>query len=379
MRQGFGRIGIVFSLIGACLALLTVSPDAMAQGNDVSINDLTRLRGLGVDEVWGFGIVMGLPGSGDSPDLLPKARSLAVLMEHGGMPAASLEELMAGRSIAIVMVTARLPEGSMVTGDLVDAHVQAVYDAKSIRGGRLIASSLMSALPGHTETIAIASGLLESDGSDVSTVARVSRGARLIQDIDKDVVAGGQLVLQVRENYARGGFKAATLIADLINQDRQGLRADGAPPIAVAKNDRSVIVTIPEEEMGNPVRFIASLQKIRFDQSLLDLDPAITIDQRAGVISITGNVLITPSVITSGNLVVTVLEPPIPATPANPEIRQSNSTLFGTSNNPNAQAGAQLLLEAMRRLEVPVQDQIFIFRTLEQNNALSVPINWVAS
>ncbi|MFG0291598.1 MAG: flagellar basal body P-ring protein FlgI [Phycisphaerales bacterium JB065] len=377
MRHTTSSFGRFLATIGACLALLSAAPAVIAQVSDVSIEELTRLQGQGSDEWWGLGLVIGLPNTGDSPDLLPKARMLASLLENAGAAVPDLEEAMAGRSIAVVMVTARLPESSVVKGDRFDVHVQTMFDAKDLTGGRLLLAPLRGAKPGDALVYGYASGLLSSDGSDTPTVARVAKGCRVVQDTRRFVIENGTVTFHVRENYA--DYTTTSLIADLINQDRQGLRADGAPPIALALDDRSVRVTIPEEEYGNPTRFIAGLQKIRFDQSLLNLEPKITIDERAGVITITGDVIIRPTVITSGNLVVTVIDPAIPATPANPEIRQSNATLISTTADPKSNAQAQSLLEAMRRLEVPVADQIHIFRTLEQNTALSVSINWVGS
>lgn len=373
MRHAKSTFGRFLAALGACLALLSAAPAALAQVTDVSIEELTRLRGQGTDEWWGMGLVIGLSNTGDSPNLLPKARMLAALLENAGASVPDLEEAMSGRSIAVVMVTARLPETSVVVGDRFDVHVQTMFDAKSLEGGRLLLAPLKGAQPGDPNIYGVASGLLTDDGSGIPTVARVSRGCRVIRDTRRFVIENGMVTFHVRENYA--DFTTTSLIADLINQDRQGLRADGAPPIAIAQDDRSVSVMIPEEEYANPMRFIASIQKIRFDQSLLSLEPKITINERAGVITITGDVIIRPTVISSGNLVVTVLEPEIPPTPANPEIRQSNATLIGTGDT-RANAQAQSLLEAMRRLEVPVAEQISIFRTLEANTALSVQINW---
>src|SRR5690606_34313612 len=68
MRRTTSRFGRFLATIGACLALLSATPAAIAQVSDVSIEELTRLQGQGSDEWWGLGLVIGLPNTGDSPD-----------------------------------------------------------------------------------------------------------------------------------------------------------------------------------------------------------------------------------------------------------------------------------------------------------------------
>jgi flagellar P-ring protein precursor FlgI len=368
-------------LTGAVAALcawlaLGLTPVASGQTSDISVQDITRLKGLGSDELWGMGLVFGLPGTGDSAKVVPKARQLAQLLEQAGNPIPGIEEALDTKSVAIVMVTASLPEESVVAGDVFHLSVQTMFDAKDLTGGRLFLTPMRGSLPGDPYVYAFGAGPVSPDGSGVPTVGRVSNGCRVIRDISKPVVSDfGVVTLQVRENYASAA--TTTLIANLINQDRQGLRADGAPPIAKAVNERSVVVEIPDEELSNPIRFIADLQKITFDASLLTMEPRIVINERAGVIMITGNVVIQESVVASGNLVVTTTLPEIPATLENPLITQSNSTAVGTTQNPKNAAQAQALLDAMRRLEIPVQDQIEVFRALERAGVINAQLEYL--
>jgi len=372
-RGNVGWLGMI-GLVCAWVALASVVPQASAQNSDIAIQDITRLQGYGSDRVWGMGLVMGLSNTGDSSKVLPRARQIAQLLEHAGNPIPGLDEAFEARAVAVVMVSARLPEGGVVRGDEYHLDVQTMFDARSLAGGNLFLTPMRGALPGDPYIYAIGAGKISFDGPS-RTSGRVPHGCRIIRDIRKPVVSEyGTVTFQVRENYASNG--TATLIANLINQDRQGLRADGAPPIARALDERSVVVEIPDEELSNPVRFIADLQKIAFDQSLLRMRPRIVINEQAGLIAITGNVVIRASVISSGGLVVTTTEPDIPATLENPIIRQSNSTLVSTGGDPASVAQAQALLEAMRRMEVPVQEQIQMFRVLAESRALSVPLEF---
>lgn len=366
MRRGIGRLlALAVLCAGTALPVSSVS----AQSNDISMQDITRLGGHGTDKLWGIGLVFGLPGTGDSSKVLPKARMLAELMQQGGAPAAGIDEMFEARSVAVVMVTASLPEGGAVDGDLYHLDVQTMFDAKSLDGGNLMLTPMRGSMPTDPTVYAMGHGKIVVEGR-FSTSGRVSNGCRLIADIRRIAVKDGRLLLNVRENFA--SMTVTDLLANLINQDRQGLRADGQPPIAWAVDDRSVVVEIPAEELENPVRFISQIQKITFDESLLQIEPRIVINEQAGVIAITGNVVVRTSILSSGKLVITQIEPEIPATAQNPVIRQSNSALLSTTANRQPTASAQAVLEAMRRLDVPVQEQIAMFKALADSGGLSV-------
>ncbi|MFU8830414.1 MAG: flagellar basal body P-ring protein FlgI, partial [Phycisphaerales bacterium] len=232
MRLGLGRRIGTIGVLGASIALGLCAPCAIAQMNDISLQDITRLRGHGSDRLWGIGLVMGLGNSGDSNDVLPKARQIAQLLQHAGSPIPGIDEAMRTRSVAIVMVSVRLPEEGVVVGDEFHLDVQTMFDAKSLQGGNLFLTPMRGAMPGDPYIYAMGAGKVTIEGS-TPTSARVSNGCRIIRDIEKPVISNhGTLTLQVRENYA--SHTTTTLIANLINQDRQGLRADGMAPIARA-------------------------------------------------------------------------------------------------------------------------------------------------
>ena len=322
----------------------------------LSVQDMVTMGGTGENTLWGLGFVVGLQGSGDSADSLPLARQLAGLLEKGGSPVPDLLELTGGKNIARVMVTCTLPREGARKGEQFDVHVQAWHNAKSLRGGRLFITPLQGPIAGQG-VFAFAEGPVVLEG-DVLTTGIVRRGAQVTWDFRMNVIdRGGMMTLVVKPEYA--GWTTAKLLANTINQDRQGLRED-VEEIARAMDSKSVRVRIPEAELGNPANFIGNILSIQLDPSLLTLPARVIVNERTGSIVVTGDVEISPTVISHRDLVVTTITPPILATPDNPRIERSNVTAVDTVDDERGAARLEDLLEAMKALDVPVADRIAI-------------------
>lgn len=336
----------------------------------VSIQDLVRLEGYGASELWGIGLVTGLPGTGDGGEILPLARPLARLMERGANPIPDLAELADANAVALVMVTVSLPEEGVKKGDRLDAEVQALYGATSLEGGRLFITMLTGPLPGQG-VYATASGPIAIDGA-VATSGTVRQGARLLESIDKPVVSpSGTITLNILPRYA--GWPTSDMIASSINKDAQGFFVEEfeIEPIAVALDERTVVVEIPEPDLGRPSEFISSMLTISFDESLLELPARVVINEEAGSIVLTGNVTISPSVVSHRDLVVTTITPEAPPTPLQPEIEQDTSEVISTADGDDpGLARAEDLLSALRALDVPVADQVVILKQLHRGGRL---------
>ena len=134
----------------------------------------------------------------------------------------------------------------------------------------------------------------------------------------------------------------------------------------MAVSAREIKVQIPDEEMANPIAFIGRVLTTRFDESLIDLPARVVIDMPDGPITITGDVTISPAVISHNDLLITTVEPEPPITPANPRVRQSSSLLVDTTGDERRRASAQALLGVLEQLQVPVADQIDIIRQLHR-------------
>ncbi len=343
-------VGAMFALVGA------------SRAHAMSVQDMTMLDGTGENRLWGFGIVMGLAGTGDSTDALPLARQLVSLLEAGGISVPNLEEVFGGQNAAMVMVTCELPRDGARAGERYDVAVESWFGAESLEGGRLFITPLQGPLPGQG-VYAFADGPVTLEGT-VETAGRVRNGAQVAVDLTAPVVdASGRLTLIVRPEYT--GWTTTKLLANTINQDRQGLREESAP-IARAMDAKTVEVTIPAPERSNPANFIGNILSIRLDPSLLELPARVIVNERTGSIVVTGEVQISPAVISHEDLVVTTVTPDAPPTPEAPRVAQSNVTAVDTTGDERQMARVEDLLEAMKALDVPVADRIAILAQLHE-------------
>jgi len=322
----------------------------------LSVQDMATLEGTGENKLWGIGLVTGLQGTGDGNQALPAARQFAALLERGGNVVPNIEELLAAKNAAMVLVNCTVPREGALRGEQVDVYVQSWYGAKSLEGGRLFLTPLLGPLPGQG-VYAFAEGALVIEGP-TKTAGRIRGGAQLSKDIRMGVIdQQGSIHLIVKGAYA--GWTTTKLLANTINQDRQGFRED-AEEIARAIDGKAVVVRIPEVERANPANFIGKVLSIRLDPTLLDLPARVIVNERTGSIVVTGDVQISPTVISHEDLVVTTVTPSMAPTPERPRIDRTSVTSVDTVDGERSMARLEDLLEAMRALDVPVKDRIAI-------------------
>lgn len=351
-------------ILAAILALAAlVLPN---KAHAVSLQELVRLKGQGKSELRGFGLVMGLPGTGDSGQDLLVARPLAQLLQNEGNPIADLSELAKSKSVAVVMVTCTVPETGARADDQIDCYVSALHNPKSLEGGTLFIAPLRGPLPGQG-VFAMASGPLVIEGAN-TRAGRVRGGAKMVRDVPMPTIADDFSITLILD-HAVANWTTSQLISSTINQHRLAYD-DLALDIARALDERTVRVIIPPEERSNPANFLADVMSIRFDPSLIDLPARIVVNEREGAIVATGDVEISPVLITHGDLVITTINPPIQPTPQNPQLDASRWAVVGTAARPTEGARLQDLLTAFRQLDVSVDDQIAILNLLRRSGKL---------
>ncbi|RMH23646.1 MAG: flagellar basal body P-ring protein FlgI [Planctomycetota bacterium] len=332
-----------------------------------SVQELVRLKGQGESVLQGLGLVIGLPGTGDAGEDLIVARPLAKLLENSGNPIGGFDELASSRSVALVMVTARIDKAGARPDDAFDVTVTALNNPASLAGGELFLAPLRAPLPPN-EVYAIAQGPVVIEGDNPARGV-VRGGARVTREIRTPTVApDGTVTLLINPNVA--GWTTATLLTSVINQHRLGLDLEGEP-IALAIDERTVRVRIPTTDLRDPAGFIADILSVRFDPSLLDLPARVVVNEREGIIVMTGDVEISPTALTHGDLVITSVTPPAGADPAAPA-PAGPSRWAGLSTSARPQESARLadLLAAFKQLDVPVDDQIAILMQLHRTGAL---------
>lgn len=347
----------VIILALAALAALTAQPVRA-----LTIQDMARLKGQGESVLRGVGFVTGLAGTGDPSESLPLARQLAKLLENSGNPVPDLTELGKGKSIAMVSVTAVVPREGARSGDKIDVTVTTLHRAQSLEGGQLFITPMSGPLPGQP-VFAFAQGPLMFDGPS-RTSARVRGAAVVSRDITMNVVANdGSLTLHVEPAY--GGWPTTQLVASLINAEMQGLDTTEAA-MAMAMDERSVRIQIPDEELPDPANFISGILEMRLDPSLLSLPARVIVNEKRGTIVVTGDVEISAAAISHKDLLITTITPPREPSPNDPLVERSRWT--GVTTDPLLRGGPKLqeLLGTLRQLDVPAEEQIAILAKLHR-------------
>ncbi len=331
-----------------------------------SVQEFARLAGQGETVLQGFGLVMGLPGTGDSGEDLVVARPLAELMRNQGAAVSSFEELSESKSVAIVMVTCVIPPEGARLDDKFDVIVTAINNPKSLKGGELFLTPLRGPLRNQS-VYAIAQGPLEIEGENEAR-GRVSTGARMMKSIEMHTIAAnGTISLIVKPEAA--GWTTTQLLANVINDHRLGLD-ETAPDIARAVDERRVLVEIPQAELANPASFLSDVLSIRFDPSLLSLPAKVIVDARRGTIIVTADVEISPVIISHRNLVLTTVTPAIEPTDERPVVEQQRWARLGTQARPRDSARINDLINAFKQLDVAIEDQITILSKLHASGRL---------
>lgn len=326
-----------------------------------TVRDVTRLAGEGESVLQGLGLVVGLPGTGDGGRELTMVRPLAELLGRNGNPVASFEELRNSRSVALVMVTCVVPRGGAKVDDTLDVRVSVVNSATSLVGGELYISPMTAGRPGG-QVYAFAQGPVIVETADIATTGVVPGGARVVRNVETTPAVAEAFDLILDSPYA--GWAAATYIARTVN-DAYLLTTDPlAEKIARVLDPRTVRVLVPEVEREYPAAFVADVLNTPITPAQLGVAAMVVANTKTGAIVVTGDVQLSPAVITHNDLVITTTIPaPVP-TPETPVVERNRWAGVGEG------ARVQDLLTAFRQLDVPPMAQIQILQMLHKAGKL---------
>lgn len=350
--------------IGVALLAALVAP-RVSRG--ATVQELTRINGQGEYILRGVGLVIGLPGTGDSSKDLAVARPLVTLLKNNGQDIGLPEDLAKGKtdikSVALVSVTCVIPKEGARMDDKFDVTVSTVNTAKSIAGGELYLTSLQGPLPG-SKVYAIAAGKIELEDTTIPTTGRVRGGARMIRDVAAPEV-GDSFTLVLEPAFA--GWTSVSTVAEAIqsNVALGGRVYPNTPRIASAIDERTVKVIVPEEERADKAAFLADVLSAEVRTELLDLPAQVVVNRRTGAIIVTGDVEISPVAITNKDLTITT-----GAATGKGGTRKDRWAEIKTSARPSENAKLSDLLTALRQLDIPVSEQINIIQMLHKTGKL---------
>ena len=263
------------------------------------LKDLVNFEGVRDNQLLGYGLVVGLAGTGDRRQSVFPVQSLTNLLERMGVSVQP--NSLTVKNTAAVMVTATLPPYAQ-PGTRIDVTAAALGDAPNLQGGLLVLTSLRGV---NGQVYAMAQGAVVTGGFSVGktgngqtvnhpTVGRVPNGA-IVERAPPSVDPGNHVALQLRE----ADFTTSARIAEAVNKK---FGADQATP-AHAENAALVRVVVPKLYFNRNTEFMAELEKITVE---VDRPAKIVVNERTGTIVLGKDVHIRPVAILHGNLTVEI-------------------------------------------------------------------------
>lgn len=271
------------------------------------IKDLTDIEGVRENQLVGYGLVVGLNGSGDSLNAAPFTKqSLQSMLERLGVNTRGAT--LRTKNVAAVMVTANLPPFG-TQGTRIDVTVSALGDATSLQGGTLIVTPLMGA---DGEVYAVAQGSVAVIGFNaqgeaaqivrgVPTTGRISNGGLIEREIPFSLANLGAVRLALRNPDLTTARRVAAAINAFIG-------AGVAEPV----DPSTVTVQVPKSYKGNIIQLLTEIEQLRVEP---DQVAKIVIDERSGIIVMGQDVRVSTVAVAQGNLTVTITEDPIVSQP----------------------------------------------------------------
>jgi flagellar P-ring protein precursor FlgI len=357
-------------LIIAFFLLFTVD-SALA----IRIKDIASFDGARDNQLIGYGLVVGLNGSGDSDQAKFSAQSLVNVLERMGVTINRAD--ISVKNIAAVMVTAILPPFTK-QGSSIDVLVSSMGDAKSIAGGTLLITPLKG---GDGQIYAIAQGGVLTNsfsygGQAASaqknhpTAGRVPGGALVEREIPNALADKSAL----RLNLHQPDFTTATRIATAINDKFQARLATCSDPGAV-------ILQIPAAYLGRTVEFAADLERLEVQP---DNPARVVLNERTGTIVMGENVHIATVAVSHGNLTLYIKETPQVSQPAPLSSTGETKVVPRTTLKVNegegglavVREGANIgdLVRALNSLGVTPRDLIGIMQSIKAAGALQAEL-----
>lgn len=353
------RRRIVILIITLALGVLTHEAQA-----GKTLREIARVKGQGASVVQGLGLVVGLDGTGDSASELVMARPLAETLKNLGNPV-PVEDLGSGKSVALVMVSCRIPREGAKTDDMYDVTVSVLNSAKDLSGGTLLITPLVG--PRREPVVyAFAQGKLTIPNSDMPTSARVVQGAQMVRDINTTPSISGSFDLIIDQSFS--GWGAAASIASEINQQYLLTASSIENSVATALDARTVRVIVPITERERPASFFGDIMQTDIASALRKLGAQVRCDTSTGIIVITGDVQVSPAVITHKDLrISTTFPPPLPDEPT--ETTSEFASVFAGDDEVDT-SRLQDLIVAFDQLDIPPIEQINILKMLHDSGKL---------
>ncbi|WP_371363138.1 Flagellar P-ring protein [Sporomusa rhizae] len=289
---------LIATLLVAALAVSMTVPVMAAPQASARIKDVAKVQGVRSNQLVGYGLVVGLAGTGDSDKSTFTIQSIVNMLKSFGVMIGPSQ--LKPKNIAAVMITANLPPYAK-SGDAIDITVSSMGDAKSLQGGTLLQTPLRAA---NGQVYAVGQGPISTGGFSASaggasqqknfpTVGNIPSGALVEREVPMPFTDKGQTRITLSLNQP--DFTTATRISEAIDS-RFG-------QITTAKDPGSVVVNIPYYYNDNVVSFIAAVEELPI---IPDTVAKVVINERTGTVVIGSNVTIDQVAVAQGGLTIKI-------------------------------------------------------------------------
>jgi len=353
------RIYKVFALF----ALLTLPAFS------TKVSDLANIVGVRDNQLIGYGLVVGLNGTGDKTTSTFTMQSISNMLESVNVKVDPND--ISSKNAAAVMVTAKLPAFAR-QGDKIDILVSSIGDAKSLEGGTLLLTPL-SGLDGRIYAVAQGAvgigGKSERGGSaNHPLVGVLSNGGTVEREVSYDLYNKINATLSLKESNFQNALKIQNSINASFNnavaQNTESQQAISQSPIATAVDPRTIKLQRPQEM--SMVEFLARVQEIDIDAIKED---KIIINERTGTIIAGMNVEVTPVVVTHNNITIKVsnevINDPEAVNMGSGATFSVQEAMVSAQNNPTISS----VTRALQRMGATPKDMIAILETMKKAGA----------
>ena len=359
-----------------CAILLLSASTLLAQApntTDVRLKEITHIEQASPTQLTGYGLVVGLDRTGDrargqrgAPHTIT---SITNLLQRFGITVDP--SFLTARNVAAVLVTATIDPFTSA-GSSVDVTVSAIGDARSLSGGVLIQTPLISPTTGVVHIMAqgpVSTGavLAASNGSSVqinhTNTGRIPNGAVVTQALTMDLTTSNSLNLVMKEP----DFTNVSRVADAINAT--------FPDAATIQHAGLISIDVPADAGGAPV-LLAALEELTIT---MDIPARVVINERSGIIVAGGNVKINEVLLTYGSIVISTQTDPFVSQPAP---FSEGETVQGASGSASIEedgtrsvvlgpsADVSQLAASLNELGLTARDVIGIFQAIDRAGAL---------
>jgi flagellar P-ring protein FlgI len=362
---------------GPASTVVLNSPEAATeQGRGVRLKDLVTIEGVRTNQLIGYGLVVGLNGTGDRQQTVFSVQSLTNLLQRMGV--AVTPGAITVKNTASVLVTATLPPFAQ-PGATIDATVAAIGDASNLQGGLLVLTTLRgingqiyATAQGPVVTGGFVAGRTANSATvNHPTVGRIPNGVS-VERPAPSVAIGSTVHLQLKD----ADFTTAARVAETVNR-----RFPGNGGVAHAENSALVSVSVPPQFATRSIEFISELERLSVNP---DRVARVVVNERTGTVVLGKDVRISPVAIMHGNLTVeiqttyTATQPvPFSSTPTTVVPQTTVSAKDEKSRNVVLKDGATVeeLVKSLAAIGSTTRDVIAILQNLRAAGALDAELD----